>query len=93
MHHKMFTTRYPALRSQVITAPVAIAAVVATVGIYSYSRYSTQTAPARVFGKGPALTSLRLDSVETLSHDTKRFRFALPSETTVSGLELSCKLI
>jgi hypothetical protein len=80
-------------RSQVISTPVALTAAAiaaATVG-YSYSRYSSQSAPAKVFGKGPAFTSLRLDSVETLSHDTKRFRFALPSETTVSGLEPCCE--
>ncbi|KAF8851665.1 putative NADH-cytochrome B5 reductase [Acephala macrosclerotiorum] len=86
------TPRLP-LRSQVISTPLAIGAVLATVGIYSYSRYTTQSAPAKVFGRGPAFTSLRLDSVEDLSHDTKRFRFALPSESTVSGLDLTSAVL
>ncbi len=85
------TARYT-LRGQVISRPLAVAAVLATVGIYSYNRYSTQSGPAKVFGRGPALTSLRLDSVEELSHDTKRFRFKLPTENTVSGLDLTCEI-
>ncbi|KUJ09955.1 ferredoxin reductase-like protein [Mollisia scopiformis] len=60
----------------------------------STTRYPLRnSAPAKVFGKGPAFTSLRLDSVETLSHDTKRFRFKLPSETTVSGLNLTSAVL
>ena len=33
---------------------------------------------------------LKLESVEELSHNTKKFRFALPNEDDVSGLHIAC---
>ncbi len=33
---------------------------------------------------------LKLDKVETLSHNTKRFRFLLPDPDEVSGLRVAC---
>jgi hypothetical protein len=89
---KMLSFPRQVLRSQCAT-PIAVVGVATCVGIYSYSRYSTQSSPQKVFGGGPTLTYLKLHSVETLSHDTKRFRFSLPSEDAVSGLSLTCRLV
>ena len=47
-------------------------------------------APQKVFGRGPALVSLPLESEEQVNHDTKRLRFALPNSTDISGLSLTC---
>ncbi|PQE10913.1 hypothetical protein CJF32_00007753 [Rutstroemia sp. NJR-2017a WRK4] len=82
------------LRTRVHKANFGLAAGVAITGIAAYSFYSysasdtkTQTSsPPKVFGSGPVFKSLQLDSVETLNHDTKRFRFALPTENSLSGL-------
>ncbi|KAI9719453.1 MAG: NADH-cytochrome b5 reductase [Candelaria pacifica] len=37
--------------------------------------------------------SLKLDSVEQVSHNTKRFRFALPDKEDVSGLQIASALL
>lgn len=34
--------------------------------------------------------SLKLDSVETVSHNVKKFRFALPESGMESGLSVAC---
>jgi hypothetical protein len=86
------------LRTRVHKANFGLAAGVAVTGIAAYSFYSysssdakTQTSsPPKVFGSGPVFKSLQLDSVETLNHDTKRFRFALPTENSLSGLTYTC---
>lgn len=36
---------------------------------------------------------LKLESVEEINHNTKKFRFALPEENDVSGLTVACELI
>lgn len=46
----------------------------------------------------PAFTNqgffdLKLDSVETINHNTKKFRFALPEKEQVSGLETASCLL
>ena len=33
---------------------------------------------------------LKLERVEELNHNTKKFRFALPKEDDVSGLQIAC---
>lgn len=33
---------------------------------------------------------LKLENVEELSHNAKKFRFALPDKNDVSGLEVAC---
>lgn len=49
--------------------------------------------PKKVFGRaGPSFTRLTLESSEEVNHNTKRLRFALPSEDAVTGLPLTCKL-
>ena len=48
--------------------------------------------PKKIFGRpGPSFTRLTLESSEDVTHNTKRLRFALPSEDAVSGLPLTCK--
>ena len=37
--------------------------------------------------------SLVLDSVEQVNHNTKKFRFHLPEEDSVSGLNVACRLV
>lgn len=82
------------LRASFAPIQLTIAAAVVTVGAYgvyaSSSKLSTKSGQPETFGRGPAFASLRLDSIETLSHDTKRFRFKLPTENSVSGLNLTC---
>ncbi|RQM07485.1 hypothetical protein DH86_00002993 [Scytalidium sp. 3C] len=83
------------LRASFAPIQLTIAAAVVTVGAYgvyaSSSKLSTKSGQPETFGRGPAFASLRLDSIETLSHDTKRFRFKLPTENSVSGLNLTCE--
>ena len=99
-------TAAPILRSQ--TTPLAIGAILASIGAYSFFSSSSNTTKVlsdtgastshnlktapRTFGVGPAFKSLELHSVEKLNHDSSRFRFRLPSEDAVSGLGLTCKL-
>ena len=35
--------------------------------------------------------SLKLDSVEEINHNTKKFRFSLPDKDNVSGLQITCE--
>lgn len=37
--------------------------------------------------------SLKLESVENLSHNVKKFRFVLPNSGDVSGLHVACTFI
>lgn len=49
--------------------------------------------PRKIFGRpGPSFTRLTLESSEEVNHNTKRLRFALPSENAITGLPLTCKL-
>ncbi|KUI58163.1 NADH-cytochrome b5 reductase 2 [Cytospora mali] len=56
--------------------------------------------PASVGGVKKALTggdqgfvSLKLDDVETVNHNTKKFRFKLPEDDMVSGIEVTSALL
>ena len=68
----------------------------AGVGLYRYNSGSaTAEAPKResVFvGGDQGWIDLKLADVETLSHNTKRFRFALPDPEKISGVQIACKL-
>lgn len=46
---------------------------------------------ATFLGGDQGWLDLKLESVEILSHNTKKFRFALPTEDAVSGLRVACK--
>ncbi|GAP89442.1 putative oxidoreductase NAD-binding domain-containing protein [Rosellinia necatrix] len=69
----------------------------AGVGIYSrYMRsvaYADSGAPPKAFGSGPAFLSLQLQSSEVINHNTKKLRFALPTEEHISGLALTSALL
>ncbi|KAL5001345.1 hypothetical protein BDV10DRAFT_14764 [Aspergillus recurvatus] len=84
---------------------VANALTVLAVGgisTYTASTYFTKNAfaespssePHKVFGRGPAFKYLRLHSVESVNHNTKRLRFELPGgESSISGLGLTSALL
>lgn len=44
-------------------------------------------------GGDQGFVSLKLEDVETVNHNTKRFRFKLPEEDQVSGLEVASALL
>ena len=47
-------------------------------------------APKAFTGGDQGFISLKLEEVIPYNHNTKRFRFALPSEEHVSGLDVAC---
>ncbi|KAJ8114034.1 hypothetical protein ONZ43_g5004 [Nemania bipapillata] len=67
----------------------------AGLGMGIYSRYvmnvahADSGAPLKAFGSGPAFLSLQLQSSEVVNHNTKKLRFALPTDGHVSGLALT----
>jgi cytochrome-b5 reductase len=65
------------------------------VGSISYACIRTvhaeSASPAKIFGRGPALISLPLESSEIVNHNTRLLRFKLPNETDISGLPLTCE--
>ena len=47
--------------------------------------------PSKAFlGGEQGFLDLKLESVETINHNTKKFRFALPNPDDVSGLQIAC---
>lgn len=44
-------------------------------------------------GGEQGFVSLKLESVDVINHNTKRFRFALPSPSDVSGLQIASALL
>ena len=44
-------------------------------------------------GGDQGFISLKLDSIENINHNTKKFRFALPEEDQVSGLKIASALL
>ncbi|KAI1369943.1 oxidoreductase NAD-binding domain-containing protein [Xylaria arbuscula] len=86
----VFSSRLPT-----VLGTVALAGV----GVGVYSRYMMSVAhadsglPPKAFGGGPAFLSLQLQSSETVNHNTKKLRFALPTEEHVSGLPLTSALL
>lgn len=47
--------------------------------------------PNKTFkGGDQGWVDLKLESVEEINHNTKKFRFALPDENDVSGLQVAC---
>ncbi|KAH8165511.1 hypothetical protein CIB48_g2729 [Xylaria polymorpha] len=67
---------------------------VAGIGIGVYSRYlagvahADSGAPPKAFRGGPAFLSLQLQSTEEVNHNTKRLRFALPTEEHLPFLRI-----
>ncbi|KAL9620430.1 MAG: hypothetical protein Q9160_005015 [Pyrenula sp. 1 TL-2023] len=77
-------------------------------GAYKYSQGSTTPVPetpeqakemvtgeaSKTFtGGDQGFVSLKLDGIEEVNHNTKRFRFALPSPDEVSGLNIASALV
>ena len=53
---------------------------------------STAT-PSTIFkGGDQGFIPLKLESVEVLNHNTKKFRFELPEKESVSGLHVACMI-
>lgn len=48
---------------------------------------------AALTGGDQGFVSLKLDSVEVVNHNTKKFRFALPESDQVSGLHVASALL
>jgi cytochrome-b5 reductase len=51
------------------------------------------TGKAAFTGGDQGFISLKLESVENINHNTKKFRFALPEEDQVSGLKIASALL
>ncbi|CAJ2505698.1 Uu.00g130920.m01.CDS01 [Anthostomella pinea] len=72
---------------------------VAGVGAVLYYRFMMPTAhadsgsPPKAFGKGPAFLSLKLESSVPINDNTKRLRFELPTQDTLTGLSISSALL
>ncbi|KKK23835.1 hypothetical protein ARAM_004534 [Aspergillus rambellii] len=88
-----------ALNHRLIANTVTVLAV-GGLSTYAASRYLTPTAfadspePKKIFGMGPAFKYVRLQSSETINHNTKRLRFELPGgESSQSGLRLTSALL
>ncbi|KAI0879790.1 ferredoxin reductase-like protein [Annulohypoxylon maeteangense] len=87
-----------ALRSTRLSRGITCVAIAGTgAGLYyTYMRsvvHADSGAPKHVFGSGPAFLSLKLESTETVNHNTKRLRFKLPEPDSVSGLSLTSALL
>lgn len=53
---------------------------------------STTAAPKPVFtGGDQGFVSLKLEQIEKLNHNTKKFRFSLGDDNAVSGMHVACK--
>jgi cytochrome-b5 reductase len=48
-------------------------------------------APKVFTGGDQGFVSLKLDNVETINHNTKKFRFAFEDPESVSGLVIACE--
>lgn len=51
------------------------------------------TAKAALTGGDQGFIGLRLESVENINHNTKKFRFALPEDDQVSGLKVASAIL
>jgi cytochrome-b5 reductase len=50
-----------------------------------------QPIPKAFTGGDQGFLDLKLSNVETVNHNTKRFRFELPDKDQVSGLNIACE--
>lgn len=51
------------------------------------------TSKSAFTGGDQGFISLKLESIENINHNTKKFRFALPEEDQVSGLKVASALL
>ena len=54
-------------------------------------RAADKSAPKAFTGGEQGFLDLKLSNVETVNHNTKRFRFDLPEKDQVSGLDVACE--
>jgi cytochrome-b5 reductase len=54
-------------------------------------RVADKPAPKAFTGGDQGFLDLKLLNVETVNHNTKRFRFELPDKDQVSGLNIACQ--
>jgi cytochrome-b5 reductase len=54
-------------------------------------RVADQPVPKAFTGGDQGFLDLKLLNVETVNHNTKRFRFELPDKDQVSGLNIACE--
>jgi cytochrome-b5 reductase len=87
----IFTSRLPTVIGSVALVSLGIGAYSKYYYMMNVAHADSGTSP-KAFGGGPAFLSLQLQSSEVVNHNTKRLRFALPTEEHVSGLNLTCKL-
>lgn len=73
-----------------VVCGVCSVAYVMTSGSRNSSSHSSNK-PDKVFSGGPAFVSLTLEQSDMLNHNTKRLRFRLPNEDSISGHSLTCK--
>lgn len=83
------------LTAGTMTTPVGIAAAVA--GIGAYALYAKRSSSSSQASKEPFASfgfhQLRLQSSESLNHNTKRLRFELPDPDVKSGLGLTSAVL
>jgi cytochrome-b5 reductase len=53
---------------------------------------TSELAKVAFMGGEQGFLSLPLESIETINHNTKKFRFSLPEADMESGLRVACKL-
>jgi cytochrome-b5 reductase len=82
-----------ALPTRLVRPTTVLASVAIGGASYALIRnvHADTGSPAKVFGRGPAMVSLPLESSEQVNHNTKLLRFKLPNDTDISGLSLTCK--
>lgn len=82
-----------ALTARLARPTTLLAGVAVTSAGYAATRsdHTDAGTPAKVFGRGPAMISLPLESSEQVNHNTKLLRFKFPNETDKSGLSLTCE--
>lgn len=57
------------------------------------AKVESATGKAAFTGGDQGFISLKLESIENVNHNTKKFRFALPEEDQVSGLKVASALL
>lgn len=86
-----FTAR---LSARTLWAPLAIGTVAIAASAYYSSRFSTlSNEPSATFKGDDKWIDLKLVKFEDLSHDTRKFTFALNSPDDVSGLKVASLLL
>jgi cytochrome-b5 reductase len=91
-HFRRFA--YPLGSRTAVTSAFAVLSVGAYCARSSLlpTTYAESKEPRKMFS-GVGFTSLRVHSVKTVNHDTKRLVFEFPDPEAVSGLSMICTLL